>query len=274
MALNIAVCVKPVPDPEQYDKIQIHPVTKTLVRQGIPTILNPADKNAIEAALSIKEKFGGKVSLFSMAPPDAAETLKQGLAMGADEAYLLCDRAFAGADTLATSYTLFKGIQKAGDFDLVFLGNESADGATSHVPSQLGEWLGFAHVSNVEYFEMEDERTAVVKMKIETGYIEYEVQLPAVFSVRRELNTPRYISFKNILKAKSKRIEVWGSQDLDVDRSKIGLDGSPTKAGQIYIPDIRRKCEEITGTPEEIAEELLKRLRAAGVNLSDRGELS
>lgn len=274
MAFNIAVCIKPVPDPEQYDKIQIHPITKTLIRQGIPTILNPVDKNAIEEALKIKEKFGGKVSLFSMAPPDAVETLKQGLAMGADEAYLLCDRAFAGADTLATSYTLSKGIQKAGKYDLVFLGNESADGATSQVPAQLGEWLGFAHVDNIEFFEMEDETSAVVRMKIETGYIEYKVQLPAVFSVRREINMPRYISLKNIIKAKNKKIEVWSSEELDIDKSKIGLNGSPTKAGDIYIPNISRKGEEITGTPEEIVEELLKRLRAAGVNFAERGEIS
>ena len=172
MAFDIAVCIKPVPDPEQYDKIQIHPVTKTLIRQGIPTILNPIDKNAIEEALKIKDKYGGKVSLFSMAPPDAVETLKQGLAMGADEAYLLCDRAFAGADTLATSYTLSKGIKKAGNYDLVFSGNESADGATSQVPAQLGEWLDFAHIDNIEYFEIEDETSAVARMKIETGYIE------------------------------------------------------------------------------------------------------
>jgi electron transfer flavoprotein beta subunit len=274
MAFDIAVCIKPVPDPEQYDKIQIHPVTKTLIRQGIPTILNPIDKNAIEEALKIKDKYGGKVSLFSMAPPDAVETLKQGLAMGADEAYLLCDRAFAGADTLATSYTLSKGIKKAGNYDLVFSGNESADGATSQVPAQLGEWLDFAHIDNVEYFEIENETSAVARMKIETGYIEYKVELPAVFSVRRELNTPRYISFKNIIQAKNKKIEVWSCQDLDIDKDKIGLKGSPTQAGEIYIPDISRKGEEITGSPEEIVDELIKRLRTAGVNFAERGEVS
>lgn len=272
MPLNIAVCVKPVPDPDHYDKIQIHPVTKTLVRQGIPTILNPLDKNALEEALRIKEKHGGKVSLFSMAPPDAVETLRQGLAMGADEAYLLSDRAFAGADTLATSYTLSLGIQKAGSYDLVILGNESADGATAQVPSQLGEWLGMAHLMNTEQLEVSEDGTATAKMKTDTGYIEYKIKLPAVIAVRRDINKPRYIAIKGIIASKKKKIEVWGVKELSPDAAKIGLKGSPTQPGAVYIPDISRKGEELTGTPEEIVDKLIARLRAAGVNIAERGE--
>lgn len=271
MAFNIAVCIKPVPDPDQYDKIQIDPVTKLLIRKGIPTILNPNDKHALEEALKVKDQYGGQVSLFSMAPPDAVETLKEGLAMGADDAYLLSDRVFAGADTLATSYTLSQGIKKAGDYDLIFLGNESADGATSQVPAQLGEWLNFPHVDSLEYFALEDGSTALVRMKIEAGYREFRVELPAVFSARRDLNTPRYISFKNIIQARKKKITIWSNKDLDLDPDKVGLKGSPTQPGEIYIPDHSRKGKEISGSPEEIAEELLKHLRSAGVNIAPGG---
>ncbi len=272
MALNIAVCIKPVPDPEYYNKIQLHPEKKTLIRQGIPTILNPIDKNAVEEALKLIEQFGGKVSLFSMAPPDAVNILKEGLAMGADEAYLLSDTDFAGADTLATSYTLSLGIKKAGYYDLVLLGNESADGATSQVPAQLGEWLNMPHLMNIQKIDMKDEHAAEVNMKTESGYIQYEVQLPACIAVRREINKPRYISFKNILKAKKKKIEIWGVSDINPDINKIGLRGSPTQPGEIYIPDISRKGEEITGTPEEIVEKLIKHLRAAGIAIAEGGQ--
>jgi electron transfer flavoprotein beta subunit len=267
MPLNVAVCIKPVPDPRDYDRIQIDPEKKTLIRQGIPTILNPADKHAIEEALSITGRFGGRVSLFSMAPPDAVDTLREGLAMGADDAYLLSDRAFAGADTLATSYVLSLGIQKAGCYDLVLLGNESADGATSQVPSQLGVWLDMPHVMNIQRIGIEDEKTAEVDMRTENGYIRYQITLPACIAVRRELNRPRYISFKNILKARQKKVVTWSANDLCPDMGKVGLNGSPTQAGRVYIPDISRKGEEITGTVDDIAEKLIKQLTAAGVNI-------
>jgi len=267
MALNIAVCVKPVPDPDQYNNITIDPVKKTLVRSGIPTIINLSDKNAIEAALKLKEKFGGRVVIISMAPPDAKDKLKECLAMGADEAYLLSDRAFGGADTLATSYTLFKGLEKIGEFDVVFAGNESADGATSHVPSQLGEWLGISHVMGVKYISMIDEKTASVKQKIENGYIEYEVKLPALFAVTRDTNKPRYTTAMGIIKSKNKKLEVYSLADIKLDRSFIGLSGSPTQAGAINTPDIRRNSVEIIGDPEEIAEKLVLKLRSAGLNV-------
>lgn len=267
MSLNIAVCVKPVPDPEQYNNITIDPVKKTLVRAGIPTIINPSDKNAIEAALKIKGKFGGKVIIITMAPPDATDKLRECLAMGADEAYLLSDRAFAGADTLATSYVLFRGLAKIGQFDIVLAGNESADGATSHVPSQLGEWLGISHLMGVNHISMEDEKNAKVRQKSENGYIEYEVELPALFAVTRDCNKPRYISAMGIIKSKNKKLEVYSAGDLELDTNFVGLNGSPTKAGAIYTPDIKRNGVEIDGTAEEVAEKLVKKLRSAGLNI-------
>jgi len=208
MALNIAVCMKPVPDPKYYDKIIIDPVHKTIVRSGIPTILNPVDKNALEAALQLKEKFGGKVAVISMAPPNVAENLREALAQGADEAYFLSDRAFAGADTLATSYTLAQGLKKIGvSFDLVFCGAESADGATAQVSSQLGEWLGVPHLWNVFYLEAKGEKEYYLKTKIENGYMEWEAQGPLVLDVSREINKPRYTSNMGIMKAKDHKMD-------------------------------------------------------------------
>jgi electron transfer flavoprotein beta subunit len=214
MALKIVVCIKPVPDPDYYDKVSIDPVTKRITREGIPTIINPVDKNGIEAALKLKAQYGGKVTVLTMAPPNATENLKAAMAMGADEAVLLSDRAFGGADTLATSYTLAKGIEKLGGFEIVFCGTESADGATAQVSSQLGEWLGVPHLWNVFSLENRDERTLRVKTKAENGFMEWEVKLPCLLGVSRELNKPRFISAMGIIKAKNKPITTWAKQTL------------------------------------------------------------
>ena len=229
MSLNITVCIKPVPDPDYYDKITIDPVKKTITRAGIPTIINPVDKNAVEAALQVKEKLGGKVVVITMAPPNAEENLRELLAMGADEAVLLTDRAFAGADTLATSYALAAGLKKSGPFDLVFTGTESADGATSQVPAQLAEWLDIPHLWNVQEFEVED-HTLKAKMSMENGYINYLVQMPALLAVKRSINKPRYTTVMGVMKAKKKPLTVLTAADLDVEPERLGLQGSPTKA--------------------------------------------
>ena len=265
MSLKIAVCIKPVPDPDYYDKITIDPVRKTITRAGIPTIINPVDKNALEAALQIREQVGGTVTVMTMAPPNGEESLREMLAMGADEACLLTDRAFGGADTLATSYTLAQGLKKLGNFDLVFTGTESADGATSQVPSQLATWLEMAHLWNVSEIKMKEDQA---KMKIENGYIEYVVKLPAVLAVSRDLNTPRYTSIMGVMKAKKKPLTVFTVDDVDVDRTLIGLNGSPTKAGAGFTPSLSRKGERLTGDMDEVIDQLLQKLRAAGINLA------
>lgn len=272
MALRIVVCIKPVPDPEYYDKVSIDPVTKRITREGIPTIINPVDKNGIEAALQLKQQYGGKVTVITMAPPNATENLKEALAMGADEAVLLSDRAFGGADTLATSYTLAKGIEKLGGFDMVFCGVESADGATAQVSSQLGEWLGVPHLWNVFSLENQDERTLRVRTKAENGSMEWEIKMPCLLGVARDLNKPRFISAMGIIKARNKPVSVWGKADLEAEEERLGLTGSPTKAGAIFTPDLKRKGEMLTGTAEEIADTIIEKLRGAGVNLPTKGE--
>ncbi|KJS84473.1 MAG: hypothetical protein JM58_10680 [Peptococcaceae bacterium BICA1-8] len=267
MGLNIVVCVKPIPDPKYYNEITIDPVTKTVKRQGIPTIINPIDKHAIEKALKIKEQHGGKVILMSMAPPDAQETLLEGLAMGADETYLLSDRKFAGADTLATSYVLARGIQKIGEIDLVLTGTESGDGATAQVSSQLGEWLGFSHLWGVVNCEVKSQDDIYLKTKIENGYMEWSGKLPMVFAVSREINTPRYTSIMGVMKAKKKPFTIWSFQDLDLDEVYVGLKGSPTQPGDIFSPDMGRKGEILKISKEEAVELIIEKLRANGINI-------
>lgn len=268
MSLNIAVCIKSVPDPEQYDNIKIDPVKKTLVRSGIASIINPTDKHALELALQLKEKFDGKVIVLTMAPPNAEKELKEALAMGADEAYLLSDRKLGGADTLATSYSLSKALDKIGQFDLILAGNESADGATSHVPSQLGEWMNIPHIMEVIDYQSDDEKQAKIRRKVENGYAEYEITLPAVIAVTRDVNTPRYISVMGIIKAKNKKLEVLSTDNLDdLDYNYIGLDGSPTKAGELKILDVQRESKLIEGTEEEIAKSIYSKMKTTIGNL-------
>lgn len=268
MELQIGVCMKPVPDPKEYDKITIDPVTKTITRKGIPTIINPVDKNAIEAALRVREQFGGKVTVVSMAPPEAKTELTEALAMGADEALLLSDRAFAGADTLATSYTLAQGLNKLGRFDLIITGTESADGATSQVPAQLAVMLNVSHLWNVKEFVFENKKQIRAKVKMDNAIGEYLIQLPALLGVSREINKPRYVTALGIIKAKKKPLTVWGKDDLQVDTDRLGLKGSPTQPGDIYAPSMGRKGQRLEGTKEEITEQILTKLQGAGVNIS------
>ena len=272
--MNIGVLVKPVPDPEQYNSISIDPETKRLSREGVPSIVNPADKCAVEAALKLKEQFGGNIIVFAMAPPDGREKLMEVLAMGADEAVLVSDRAFGGADTLATSYTLVKAVEKkaagSGSFDLILSGNESADGATGHVPAQFGEQIGYNHLSGITEIIAAGSSTPeslTVMQKFENGKNEFEIRLPAVLGVTRDINKPRYTSAMGVIKAKKKPFDVYDCEALNPDPLRIGLNGSPTKAGAIFTPDTGRKSEELSGSPEEIAEELVKRFRTAGVEI-------
>ncbi|MFZ5647110.1 MAG: electron transfer flavoprotein subunit beta/FixA family protein [Bacillota bacterium] len=266
-ALKIAVCIKPVPSPVHYHQVEIDPGTKTLVRQGIPTVINPLDKNALEAALQIREKCGGEVTVISMAPPPAGENLREALAMGADRAVLLSDRAFAGSDTLATSMVLASAIKKLGQFDLVLAGNESADGGTSHVPAQLGEWLGYPHLMHACGIEVVNGGEIKIVTIREQCRVVYMMKLPAVVSVVRTINRPRFTSLMGVIAAGKKPLDIYSSADLPVDEEFLGLGGSPTRAGDIYQPDLTRRCETLEGSTDEIAGALLQKLRAAGLQL-------
>lgn len=259
MALNIAVCVKVSPDPDKYNLIQLDPVTKTLIREGIDSVISTTDLHAIELALQLKSKFGGKVTLFSMGPGSNEKQLREGLSYGCDAAVLLSDRKLGGADALATSYSLAKGIEQTGAFDLVLLGNASDDGATAHVPSQVGELMGLPHVTDVISFEMEEESAALVKKEIGDGVSAYKVTLPAVIGVTKRLNTVRHPTVMGIFSAKNKPLTVLTAADIEgLDESRIGLAGSPTKAIGFLDADFHRDSTEIEGSSEEKAAEILK----------------
>ncbi len=262
--MKIAVCIKPVPDPNHYNKITVNPETKLLERKGIPMVINPVDKNAIEAALQLKEQAGGKVVLVSMAPPDAREKLTEGLAMGADEAFLLSDRAFAGSDTLATARVLAAGLKKIGGFDLILAGAESADSGTSHIPSQLGELMGLPHLNHLIELNLEA-ASLKMKTKIEYGYAEYEGNLPMVLGVAKEINKPRYTTLMGVVAARNKPFTIWGLDELELDPASTGLAGSPTQPGELHLPRHGRKAELLEGEPGDIAGKIVAILRAAGV---------
>lgn len=252
--MKIAVCVKSVPDPEQYDKILIDPESKRLVRDGIPSVLNISDRHAIEAALRLKERHGGEIVVISMGPPMAQVQLREALAMGADSAFLLSDRKVGGADTLATSYALSVMLKKIGGVDLVLAGNESADGATSHVPSQLGEWLGFSHTVNALAIDLEDDAHVLVTKRMDDGEAVYRLSMPSVIAVNQRCNQVRLTSAIAVLKAKNKPLTVWSAEDLsELDETYIGLDGSPSKNGELHTIEATKNCKMLEGSEDEAA---------------------
>jgi len=264
-ALDIIVCIKPVPDPYHWTKITLDPVTKTLRREGIPSVINPVDKHALEEALRIKETHGGHVTVVSMAPPTVIDNLREAIALGADEAVLLSDRSFAGADTLATSYVLAAGIKKLGKSDLVLCGDQSLDGSTGQVGPEVAEFLGVPHVTRVKKIDFIDRGFIRVESAIEHGHILMEVQTPVVLTVVREVNTPRHIPLIRISEAMQKEIKIWAMEDLDVDRDMVGLSGSPTQVADIFMPEMKRRGEILDGEPENVVKLLVEKLRQLGV---------
>lgn len=263
--LNTIVCIKPVPDSRYWDRLSLDPETKLLRREGIPIIMSPLDKNALEEALRIKEARGGKVTVISMGPSNTVEILASAFALGADDAVLLTDRAFAGADTLATAYALASGIKKLAEFDLILLGNESLDGSTGQVGPQVAEFLDIPHVTSVEKIDFIDEDTLRVRSKIEFGYMLIETRLPATLAVTKEINEPRVPSVFGALWATEKEAKQWSADDVGVDKDRIGLNGSPTYVPEVSNIELQRRGEVLEGEPAEIARQLVERLRADGV---------
>lgn len=262
---RIIVCIKVVPDPKYWSKVTMDPVTRTLKREGLPNILNPLDKHALEAALSIREDQGGEVVLLSMAPPLARSILKEGLAMGADRSVLLSDPGFAGSDTLATAHILAAGCRWIGEFDLVLCGNLSIDGSTAQVCSQLGELLDIPSVMHVIGLDWEGRDKIIITQKIEYGYTSIAAGLPLVVSVRKELNKPRYTPFAGIIAAESKEIKVISNDELGVDQALIGLEGSPTKMAGLEIRRFKRAREKLEGSTDEIVRKLVDKIYQYGI---------
>ncbi|MGQ9572070.1 MAG: electron transfer flavoprotein subunit beta/FixA family protein [Dehalococcoidia bacterium] len=260
--LHIIACVKVVPKPEE---VKVNPETWTIERDGVRSEINPPDMNVLEMALSLKEQHGGKVTLIAMGPPMFDSYLRLALAMGADEAYLLSDRAFAGADTLATSYVLAQGIRKIGDYDLILCGEESSDGATAQVPPGIAEWLGTSQITYAEHLEvLPNSATVKAKRELAGGYEVIQVPLPCTASVKVGANEPRFMDMERKAWAqKDGPVTVWTAKDIDVDPEMIGVPGSPTIVdGVAQAEAAQRKREFLAGTPEEQAKALVERLRA------------
>jgi electron transfer flavoprotein alpha/beta subunit len=260
--MEIIVCVKQVPDTAE---VMIDPETNTLIRQGIPSIVNPFDKNAVEAALVLREKHGAKVTVISMGPPQTTEALKECLAMGADTAVLISDRVFGGADTLATSYTLAAAIKKIASFDIIICGKQAIDGDTAQVGPEIAEHLGIAQVTYVSKIDSENDYIRVERER-EDGYEVVDVKAPVLLSVVKSINQPRLPTVKAMLKAKRTEIPVWSVQDLNVDAEKIGLKGSPTQVRKIFTPPRRANGIFIKKeTAQEAVAELIQKLTDAKV---------
>lgn len=239
--MEIVVCVKQVPDTTE---VKIDPVKNTLIREGVPSIVNPFDKIAVEAALQLKEKYGGRVRVISMGPPQAADALKECLAMGADEAVLVSDRAFGGADTLATSYALSTSIEKMGPVDLILCGKQAIDGDTAQVGPGIAENLDWPQITYAAKIEINGD-TIKVDREHDDGYEIMEAKLPAMVTVVKSIAEPRFPTVKGTMKANRTQIPVWTAADINADEKRIGLTGSPTQVRRIFTPKQRSQGQVI-----------------------------
>ncbi len=256
--MNIIVCAKQVPDTNE---VKIDPVKGTLIREGVPSILNPDDANALEAALELKERYPGTtVSVVSMGPPQATYMLRECLAMGADDAYLLSSRAFGGADTCATSTTIAAGVRKIGNYDIIFAGRQAIDGDTAQVGPQTAQRLGIPSVTYVQKIREIKDGSVIVERNLEDGYEVIEVKTPCLLTAIKELNNPRYMSIAQIEEAYKKEIKIWNENDVGLAPEDAGLKASPTQVFRSFTPPPKGKGEMLTGTIPEMASALVKKL--------------
>ena len=251
--MNIVVCLKQVPDTTA---VKIDPKTGTLIRDGVPSIINPEDKHALEAALTLKDNVGGKVTVVSMGPPQAQNALREALCMGADEAILITDRAFAGADTLATSKTLAGAIRRL-EYDVVFAGRQAIDGDTAQVGPEIAEHLNIPQVTYVQGVKAEDDGL-LVNRALEDGYELIKVNGPVLLTAIKELNEPRYMNVRYIFDTANTEIKIWSAADLEVNK---GLKGSPTKVKKSMTKEAKGAGELINEVPNEAVKYVLGKLK-------------
>lgn len=260
--MNIIVCIKQVPESTE---VKIDSRTNTLIREGTKGIINPFDTYALEEGLRLKERYGGRVTVISMGPPQAKEAIQEAISLGVDGGILLSDRAFAGADTLATSYALASAIKKLADYDLVICGKQTMDGDTAQVGPSLAEKLGLPFIAYVSKIEEIKARHIRVERLIEEGHEVMEMPLPGLITVVKEINEPRLPSLKGMMKAKKTEIPVWTANDLAVDKRQVGLAGSPTQVIRIFTPERTRQSEILPGRIESQVEQLVEKLRGMGI---------
>jgi electron transfer flavoprotein beta subunit len=258
VSMNIVVCLKQVPGTTE---VRIDPETNTLVRQGIKNIVNPFDTYALEEGVRLKERYGGKVTAITMGPPQAEEMLREAISSGADDAILISDAAFAGSDTLATSYTLAQAVSRIQGYNLVICGRQTLDGDTGQVGPEMAEMLRVpfsAYVSKIE--GIENDLMRAVRM-VEDGHEVVEMTLPAVITVVKEINVPRLPSLRGLARAKSAAIPTWTAGELNIDRNRAGLSGSATRVIKVFFPQRVHTGEIIEGDPESQVASLIDRLR-------------
>ncbi|MBW1925914.1 MAG: electron transfer flavoprotein subunit beta/FixA family protein [Deltaproteobacteria bacterium] len=260
--MNIVVCIKQVPDAKT---VRFDTEKGTLVREGVEAVINPFDFHALEAGLQMRDTYGGKVTVLTMGPLQAENALREAVSLGADKGILLSDRAFAGADTLATTYTLAMAIKKLGPVDLVLCGKQAIDGDTAQVGPGLAVRLGLPHVTCVNALSvLDDGKTLHIRRINEDGYDILELEMPALLTVLASLNTPRLPSLKGKMRAGKADIPVWDARELGAEPGRIGLAGSATRVISTSVPTFKARREILEGSAEEQVEALVFRFKEAG----------
>lgn len=248
--MEIVVCIKQVPDTTD---VKVDPLNKTLMRDGVRSILNPFDAHALEEALRLKERAGGRITAISMGPPQARAALEQALAMGVDDAVLLSHRDFAGSDTLATSFILAAAIRRIGRVDIVLCGRQAADGDTAQVGPGIATRLGIPQIVGLRQVSGIEDGKLLAERITDDGAELVRVPLPCLVTVAREANLPRYASFSGKVRAKRTAIATWGPDDIGCEKDRIGLDGSPTWVRRIFEPPVKQGTKPKPGTEAHIA---------------------
>jgi len=256
--MNIIVCIKQVPDTTD---IKINPEHNTLIREGVESIINPFDMYALEEGLRIKEAHGGTVTVLSMGPPQVELALREALAIGADNAILISDMKFAGSDTLATSYTLAAAIRKLGTFDIILFGKQAIDGDTAQVGPGVACHLDIPQIAFVKKIDTIEDGKIIAHRMMEDGFDVVESKLPIALTVVKDINEPRLPSLRTKMKAKKAEIPIWKFDDLDLDKKRIGLNGSPTWVEKIFTPSHEKKTMMLEGEPEDVAKKLAEYLK-------------
>lgn len=256
--MHIVVCVKQVPDTTE---VKVNPETGTLIRDGVPSIINPFDQFALEQGLKIREQAGGELTVISMGPPQAKAVVTLALAVGADKGILLTDRAFAGADTLATAYTLATAIKKLGKVDLVLCGLQAIDGDTAQVGPGIATQLRIPQITYAESVEFVENKIRARRL-IDGGFEMVECKLPLLASMTTPSDfVPTNPPYSKILKAKNKPYVEWKAADIGADPKKLGLSGSPTWVKRVYPPPVKDKGVMLQGTSDELVKQLIDVLK-------------
>jgi len=261
--MQVVVCVKQVPDTTN---VRINPETNTLMREGVESIVNPFDEYALEQGLLLKDQLGARLTVISMGPPQATAVLKEALARGADDAFLVSSRAFGGADTLATSYTLAQAIRKAcgGVPDLVLFGKQAIDGDTAQVGPGVSEFLDVPLVTYVKRLAVKEGGFSV-ECVMDDGVVTVEGNLPAVMTVLKDADAPRFAPLAGAIRAAKSTITVLNEKDVEADPAKIGLKGSPTKVVTIFPPPVKGGGEKVVASGTEAAKAIIDFMERKGL---------